>query len=287
MQNIYFQYGGIQAFYMYIGAIRVLHKNKHQLDLPNLRVYGCSAGAAFALIFLLVLRDIVTADQVEKELDIVCNKPNEFMFDVAPYGVQLLSALFVKYIGGKNIMRLINKRLFIGISSVNDFRFVRKFRTNYDLCHAIMISCSAPLMSSYVNVYRGIPCLDGGVQFKLHYLPKGTFVIYNATEFPEACTIPDEETKRWLIEDGVKFVGKYLSNDRDSYNSKLHTNEHTFSETTVKNIFLIHKWFVCKDPKWNEIIREFLRQCQSGTSSDSGVSHKHRIANYEDSLVAH
>jgi len=287
MRNIYFQYGGIQAFYMYVGAIRVLHANKHQLDLPNLRVYGCSAGAAFAVIFLLVLYDVVTIDAVEKEVDLVCNRPNEFMFDVAPYGVQLLRALFVKYIGGKNILRFINEHIFIGISFVNDFRFVRKFRTNYDLCDAIMISCSAPFLSSYVTIYRGKPCLDGGIQFKLYCLPRGTFIVYNATEFPQACTIPDDETKRTLIQDGMDFVEKYLRNNRTLYNAGLSNNEHQFSEETIKNIFLIHKYIIRKKPQWNEIIREFLCPRRIGISSDSGASHTHRTANYEDSPGLH
>lgn len=269
MKNIYFNYGGIYAFYMYVGAIRVLYKNKAQIDMKNLRVYGCSAGAAFAFIFLLVLNDIVTVDQVEHELDQVFTNANEFMFDIAPYGIKLLEGCFLQYIGNREILRIVNKHLFIGISFEHCFRFIHKFHSNYELCDVLMISCSAPFMSSYVNVYRGATCLDGGVQFKLYCLPRGTFVVYNATEFPEACTIPDKDAKSALIANGILFVEKYLRNDRASYKADLYKNEHTFTDETVKNIFFIHKYIIRKNPRWNNEINRFVCQCQNGISSGS------------------
>ncbi len=140
IKKLFFSYGGIHALYMYVGVIRILQKNKHRLDLENLRLYGCSAGAAFALLFMLVIYDIITVDDIEKEFDTVFDKPNHFSFDLAPFGVKLLETVFTKYVRDRNILDIANKHLYIGISFINKFKFVHNFSSDCDICNVTMLS---------------------------------------------------------------------------------------------------------------------------------------------------
>ena len=196
VKNIFFCHGGIHALYMYIGTIRVLLRKRNMLQLNKLKVYGCSAGSAMAFVLILALNDIVTIYQIENELDIVFNKNDAFSFDLTKCGIKLLNSLFVKYVRNRNILDLVNNRLYIGISFSDKFKFISKYESHYDLCNVIMLSGLVPFFSSYSPYYNNIFCLDGGIRFRLRYIPKRTFVVYNLTYFPRSCIIPDDNKKK-------------------------------------------------------------------------------------------
>jgi hypothetical protein len=283
IKNIYFSSGGIHALYMYVGAIRILHKNKHKLEMDKLRLYGCSAGAGFAFFFMLVMYDIITVDDIEKELDNVFDKPNIFSFDLTPISVKILEFAMSKYVRDKIILDIANKHLYIGISFINKFFFVHKFNSHYDLLNVIMLSGTLPFLSSYIPCYNDNYCLDGGIQFKMNQLPKKTFVVYNLTYFPDSCVVPKKCEKQQLIEYGIVFTNNYLRHRNKDYYKNMFMNEYNYSDETVKKFFLLDKWLIRKDPKWNQIILEFLRLHQNGTSLNNGESHTHHIENYGDS----
>lgn len=233
--------------FMYVGAMRTVRRNTHRFDLRNIRVYGCSVGAFAALLMLLVLNDIISVDEIEHELECAFGCANRFSFDFTPVALALLETLFAKYLGCVPILKLVNRRLHIGVSSVATFAFVHKYKTTHDLCRALMLSVNLPMFSSYSRMY-----LDGGIRFELKHLPKNTFVVYNLTYFPESCIVPDVEKKRKLVAYGVDFTSDYLCNKRGLYDRNMHMNENRYTEALVRTMFAVHHAITSENAEWSE-----------------------------------
>ena len=246
IKDIFFSYGGTYAMYMYIGVLRALEKNRDMIDVANCRLYGCSAGAAFAFLYLLVIHQIITIDDIEYEFNQTFTTPGEFPSDLTPIAIRLLQRIFDTYIRDRDVLSLVKGHLYIGISLEHRFKFIRKFESKQDLCHALMLSGNIPLMSSYYSVYKGRVALDGGVNFRLAFLPKNTVVIYNTTYFPEACKTPTEEKKQELIDGGEYFVKRRIRHikkyGRQFIDSDIYINEHTMNDSIKKILFCIQRF---------------------------------------------
>jgi len=238
--------------YMYVGAIGTLHQNSHRLH-PNLRVYGCSVGAFAALLVLLVLKGVVSIDEIEHELERALGGTERFQSDFTRLAIPLLETLFHK-LDGVKVLALVNHRLHIGVSSAASFEWVFQYKTIHELCHVLMLSANLPLISSYDRTY-----LDGGIRFELRFLPIRTFILYNLTYFPKSCIVPANETKRKLVSYGVDFTSDYLSNKRGLYDKNLHVNENRYNTAVIYLMFALHRTLTVENVEWSERLQRL--QC--------------------------
>lgn len=243
--SIYFSHGGVHAAYMYIGVLRMLHRNVHRIDVANLCVYGCSAGAFFALLLMLVLHSHISIDEIEGIMASIPLHKRDFPVDFTPIVIGVLETLFRHILRNVDIIALVNRRLNVGVSLEREFRFVRRYKTNAELCHTLMLSMNLPVLSSYNRQY-----IDGGIRFRLEYLPKDTFVVYNLTYFPASCIYPGKRQTRQLVEYGISFTRDYLNHKRSSYDQNMHVNEFNYGETTIAVFFAIHRYMVTENPEW-------------------------------------
>ena len=173
IRDVYFNYGGLYGVFELIGAIKELQKNKN-LIANRCKVYGCSAGAGMAFVYLLIKHNFLKQEVIYDEMNRIVDATNHNSIEQTTMG--LFDELFSKYC--PNDIGFLQKRLNVGVSTNNGFVFMNKFSCKADLYQSLLLSCKIIGSSKCPPHTDDIVCLDGAWQFdpKLH-LPKNSLIL--------------------------------------------------------------------------------------------------------------
>ena len=247
MTNIYFHYGGFWAMPHYIGAIKQLYKeyNKPNSRLDrNIKFYGNSAGASWALVCYLVLNGIMEVDQMEIRVNEQFDKPRPLSHILTPIYCDLINIMAPHW--SSNLARLLSGVLHIGVTTKDGHKFVNEYKTNADIYHALLCSGTIAGCSNYESILNGETCLDGGYKFKPEHLIKDTIIVANDTDVPLSLTIPDYKTRRILQRKGKRQIKRYFRKERQM---PMIIND--YSRLYMKCAFWLHE-IMEKSPHWKK-----------------------------------
>jgi hypothetical protein len=173
IRDIYFNYGGFYAVFELIGAIKELRKT-NQLIHKRCKIYGCSAGAGMAFVYMLVADDFLNAEIMYDEMNRIIDRTKHN--SIEKIYMELLDELFSKYC--PNDIRFLQKRLNIGISTNNGFVFMNKFESKAHLYHALLLSAKIFGASKCPPHKDNVVCLDGAFQFEAKkHLPVNCLIL--------------------------------------------------------------------------------------------------------------
>lgn len=239
---MFFCHGGIYAVFMYLGAIKELHKKRDKLDIAKLRIYGSSAGSSMGLICLLVLNNILDITIVTRLIkDFFNTKTNLDLLCVARLGIELLEALWRQIKPyEREAMKLANRHLYIAVSQPTKLVFLHEFADISELSHCILLSSNIAILSSYPAFYKQCHSIDGGYRIRLSDLPRKCLKIYNyGYKFPDCMYIPTNKKQRELIRSGKKFIKDKFKQTDVFYDALEDFCFYGYSEPTIAFIFLL------------------------------------------------
>jgi len=197
MKHIFFNGGGFTGFYEHIGAIQYIHENKLTFD----KYYGVSAGVS-AIIVLLLQYDI---DDFLSYLENIFKQQlfsNEI--NVTDLHMQCIKYGINRY---PDAYKILNNKMFIGITLSSGFIWKSKFTSNEDLSNAVLCSGNIPFVSSYRAKIDTKLAIDGG--FGLLEIPPDTLSIKTSLYFPLNMIYPISIFRQIIIQYGymnVKYV---------------------------------------------------------------------------------
>lgn len=181
MKNIFFNGGGFTGFYEHIGAINYIREN----NLTFEKYYGVSAGVSAIIMILLeydiqhflsylnsIFQEQITNKQIDiSELHMKCVK---YAIDRSP-----------------DAYKIVNNRLYIGITTPDGFIWKSEFTSNLDLANACLCSANIPIISSYDALLpNNIPTLDGGFSIMEKHLPSDIICVSPTIHFPFSMIYP-------------------------------------------------------------------------------------------------
>ncbi len=187
--DLLFSGGCIWGVFEYIGTIKYIKENKKPIG----KIYGISAGSAIALCLLL------DAD-IEEFIQFMTNLIRENMFQ----SLTVLEKAGIKYLFEKrpDAYKIVNDRLFIGLTNADGFYFKSHFTSNDDLEHVLICGGTIPIFSKYDSICDNKVTIDGGIGFTRSCIPKDTIVISPTFKFPLSALPPPDVLQHWLIELG-------------------------------------------------------------------------------------
>jgi hypothetical protein len=182
--NLFFTGGGILGMFYYAGMIRYIRDSKVKVD----KVYGVSAGAAIGMCLLLdidIAKLITFMENTAKE----CLNVTEIQMKGVSYVLDQRPDAY----------KILTKRLYIGLSCKDGFRYKSRFKSNLDLANAIMATSCIPLLSSWKSKY-----IDGSIAFNPKNIQKDLIVMVCKIPFPLNMFIPPKNMQSLLIENGYR-----------------------------------------------------------------------------------
>ncbi len=262
IHDVYFNYGGYYAMFELIGAIKELQTNK-QLLAKRCKLYGCSAGAGMAFVYMLVAHDCLNAeimyDEMNRIIDTTKHNSIEKMY------MEFLDEVFSKYC--PDDIRFLQKRLNVGVSTNNGFVFMNNFKCKADLYQALLLSAKIFGASKCPPHKDNVVCLDGAFQFdsKLHLPDKCLILKPLDMGFINLLKPPK------LIRQLLMLRGTIIAKEALDFYKKTGICQVVDIYTPLKDVapfaFFIQEHFLQND---NDIIQHIQRVCD--TSSGNNVA---------------
>jgi len=255
IRNIFFCHGGIHGIFLYLGAIKELYKQRDQLDLKRLRVYGSSSGGPMGLICLLVLNDILKVDHLISEINKFFQRESaRSPLKFTQTCIEMLELLSLQISDPSVVLSLANKHLYIGVSQQQSgFKYINRFTSVSDIFHCLLLSSNLVLIATYPAFYKGVSSIDGGYLMTRDDLPRKCVCIYNqGSTFPACIGIPDDAKQDELINKGILFVNRLIS-DKNKYKVDDDMFNH-YSDTFIQLAFFLQTYLAIKDGAWRERI---------------------------------
>jgi hypothetical protein len=176
MDKIYLCGGSLGAMY-YIGIIRALHERNIRIK----SIYGNSAGAFFALVYMLKM----TVSQIETLLQTavvqhIHTKVASQPWRISSYQMtepcfRVFREIHRKY---PNAYKKCSGKLFVGtVRQDTGFIWQSEFSSNEELFHAILCSSNIPFVCNYNAINNKMSCLDGCMGMCMEYLPADVVTI--------------------------------------------------------------------------------------------------------------
>jgi len=190
MKHIFFDGGGFTGFYEHIGAIKYILEN----NLTFERYYGVSAGTS-AIIVLLLQYDI---DEFLTHLENIFKRQlftNQI--NVTDLHMQCIKYGIDRY---PDAYKILNDKLFVGITLSSGFIWKSKFNSNEELSNALLCSGNIPFVSSYRAMIDTEIAIDGG--FGLTEIPPDTLSIKTTLYFPLNMIYPISIFRQIIIQYG-------------------------------------------------------------------------------------
>jgi len=192
--DLLFNGGATWGIFEYIGAIQYIKDNNVSIG----KLYGVSAGSAIAMCYLL---DVDTDEFIQ----FMTNLVRENMFQP----ITVLEKAGIKYLFEKrpDAYKIVNDRLFIGLTNANGFYFKSNFTSNDDLENALICCGTLPILSKYDSICDKKLTIDGAISFTKSCIPKGTIVINPTVAFPFSVLPPPDILQHLLIKLGyLRFI---------------------------------------------------------------------------------
>jgi hypothetical protein len=205
-QRIIFKSGGICGLIYHMGVANRLERLREQrsdaFDWKSLRVYGISAGGAVGLLWLC---NVPPREYKRLFYELVDASADVLDHSSWITRVQLSMCEYVRCTYPRRLRRVVRaKRLYIGLSTSDGFRFTNKYSTVAEMLHLVMCGASIPLVCSYPSFWRGAFVCDGGwlydrrSQETYGLLSDTTLEIVPPAPFPLSLYIPPPVVFDWL-----------------------------------------------------------------------------------------
>jgi hypothetical protein len=194
-KNIFFNGGGFTGFYEHIGAINYIRENKLTFD----KYYGLSAGTAAALMLLLDIE----IDEVLRYVEFEINKQTtDKHFDMTLLHIKACTYCIKKT---ADAYRILNNKMYIGITLSTGFIWKSEFESNIDLCNALLCSGNIPMVSSYDAKIGDITAIDGSAGCP--GIPSNTLLLHTTFSFPVTLIYPSIDIIKYaLIYNGYRNI---------------------------------------------------------------------------------
>ena len=208
-RKVLFNGGAVCGLVWHISTVRFMMRLRRRrsvaFDWPSLRVYGISAGAAAALLWMC---DVPPANYKSLFYSLIAESQT-----AARYGdhssitrIQLAMLDYVRSHSHDRLVRIVrSRRLYVGISSARDgFVFSNGYTTVDELLHLVMCSATIPLVCTYHGLLRGASVCDGGVLFNsrarlAHRLHEAdTLVVEPPIPLPLSLVVPAPLVFDWI-----------------------------------------------------------------------------------------
>ena len=219
MKNIYLTGGAFGMIYQ-MGALRGLNIKKYIF-------YGCSAGALTAVMILLGYTDDEILDIYNdisvRALEKMRLKPYEYdTYNLTTHHFEVFELINKKH---KNAYKILTKKkLHIGVTLENGFRWYTRFKSNEELFNILLCSFHVPFLCSYDACISSCKCIDGGFGLKIDkHLPPNTLVICpkhaESTRFDvlngempvKLCGLPPSQKERmYYYNKGAKDMRRFI-----------------------------------------------------------------------------
>ena len=170
--NIYLTGGSYGMIYQ-LGA---LSKLREEIKNNNSILYGCSAGALSCVMFVLY-SDVFTLDLYKS---ITTNAFNALLFNPSEvnFTIQHFKTFETIKRDHPTAYEKLNKKINIGVTTKNGFKWYNTFTSNEDLFNKLLCSFHVPFLCSYNAQLDGIKCIDGGFGIDVNKdLPENCLVI--------------------------------------------------------------------------------------------------------------
>jgi hypothetical protein len=175
IKNVYLTGGAFGMIY-HVGVMKILRK----YDMTNIKLYGCSAGALTCAMVLLGYTDeqllAVYNDISYRSFYATTTRPFDYeSYNFTPLCLSALNKIKTDY---PDAHKILNKKLYIGVTTEQGFKWYNEFKTIEELFNILLCSFNVPGLCSYDAIIDNMKCIDGGFGCDIDkHLPTKTLIV--------------------------------------------------------------------------------------------------------------